>query len=102
MTSPRCTGCFLKPALCMCSLLPHVDTRARICVVMHGLEHGKSTNTGRLVERCFTNSEMTLFGNDKPALPDKPWPASSTPVVLFPVAGAQPIADFRGVKDLAL
>jgi DTW domain-containing protein YfiP len=69
---------------------------------MHGLEHAKSTNTGRLVERCFTNARITLFGNNLPELPDELWPPGAKPVVLFPVAGAQPIEDFRGVDRVCL
>lgn len=96
-TTPRCAGCFLKPALCMCDRLPRVDTRTRVVVLMHGLEHNKSTNTGRLVHRCLPRSDLVLYGNDLPPLPARPWPEGLTPVVLFPVAGAQPVADFADV-----
>jgi DTW domain-containing protein len=104
-TTPRCAGCFLKPALCMCALLPRVVTRTRVVVVMHGLEHVKSTNTGRLLHRCLPNSDLVLYGNDRPPLPPRPWPEGHTPVVLFPVAGAQPVSDFVDVAragELAL
>ena len=45
-----------------------MTTATRVHVVMHGLEHNKTTNTGRLVARCFPSAEITLFGNDLPAL----------------------------------
>lgn len=96
-TSPRCDGCFLKPGLCMCDRLPRLGTRTRVVVIMHGLEHNKSTNTGRLVHRCLPHSDLVLYGNDRPRLPERPWPADLTPVVLFPVAGAQPVSDFLDV-----
>lgn len=81
----------------MCDRLPRIETRTRVVVVMHGLEHNKSTNTGRLVHRCLPRSELVLYGNDLPPLQERPWPADHTPVVLFPVAGAQPVSDFLDV-----
>lgn len=94
-TSPRCTGCFLKPAVCMCDVLPSLDMRTHVTVLMHDVEHHKSTNTGRLVHRCLPHSDLILYGNNRPPLPARPWPEGRTPVVLFPVAGAQPVSDFR-------
>lgn len=86
----KCEGCFLKKVVCMCALLPRVTTSTRVIVVMHQLEMKKSTNTGRLAVRCLDNS--TLVSHDVDL--DRVLPARA--VVLFPVAGAQPIADFAG------
>ena len=86
----------------MCSLFPRVATKTLVVVVMHGLEHPKPTNTGKLVVACLPHSELHLFGPDLPPLMERPWPATHTPVVLFPVAGAEPIEAFRGTRDMAL
>ncbi|HEY4221976.1 MAG TPA: tRNA-uridine aminocarboxypropyltransferase [Myxococcota bacterium] len=102
-TESKCPRCFLKTALCMCSLLPSMPSQSHVVVVMHAYEHLKSTNTGRIAHRCLPNSSMVLYGERHgPVLPLRTWPEGTTPVVLFPVAGAQPIADFRGHKNLAL
>jgi DTW domain-containing protein YfiP len=71
---------------------------------MHGLEQRKSTNTGALALTVVENSTLHVFGNDLPPLPERVWPERRrVPVVLFPVAGAQPIAEFKdAVDDLAL
>jgi DTW domain-containing protein YfiP len=101
-TGIRCAGCRLRPELCICALLPRIETRAHVAIVMHGLEQRKSTNTGALARRVLVNSEIIFFGNNLPALPECMWSKESVPVVLFPVAGGQPIAEFRGVLHLTL
>jgi DTW domain-containing protein YfiP len=98
-TSPRCPKCRLKPDICMCALLPRIATRTHVDVVMHGLEQRKSTNTGALALTVFASSTLHLFGNDLPKLQDDVWPAGRTPIVLFPVAGAQPVHEFKDVVD---
>jgi DTW domain-containing protein YfiP len=93
-TSPACEGCFLKPQLCMCSLLPKLTTKTRVVVVMHPLEARKSTNTGRLAARCLANAAVVPY---RDAIDF----GGRAPVVLFPVAGAQPIEELAG-KDITL
>lgn len=83
----------------MCAQLPRIATRTHVDVVMHGLEQRKSTNTGALALRVFASSELHLFGNDLPPLTADVWPAGRTPIILFPVAGAQPVREFRDVVD---
>lgn len=104
-TDPRCDRCFLKPSLCMCDRMPRIETRTRTVVVMHKGEHQKSTNTGRLAHRCLPHSDLVLYGDRAQRLPERVWADDETPVVLFPVAGAQPIGDFvdtARTKKLAL
>lgn len=83
----------------MCAQLPHIVTRTHVDVVMHGLEQRKSTNTGALALKVFASSTLHIFGNNLPKLAEDLWPAGKTPVVLFPVAGAQPVHEFRDVVD---
>jgi DTW domain-containing protein len=83
----------------MCAQLPRIETRTHVDVIMHGLEQRKSTNTGALALQVFASSKLHVFGNDLPKLVDDPWPAGATPVILFPVAGAQPVHEFRDVVD---
>ena len=101
-TGYRCPRCAMKRALCMCALLPQLPTRTQLSIVMHKLEAVKSTNTGRIAHACLPSSTLHMFGPDLPPLPARPWPHGCTPVVLFPVAGAQPVADFVGEKQLCV
>lgn len=87
----------------MCAQLPLLETRTHVDVVMHGLERRKSTNTGALALKIVANSTLHVFGNDLPKLSDDVWPAGRMPLVLFPVAGAQPVREFsERVDALAL
>jgi DTW domain-containing protein YfiP len=79
----------------MCSLLPKIATTTRVVVVMHPLEERKSTNTGRLAARCLANASVSAYRDPIDF-------AGRTPVVLFPVAGAQPIDDFACRDDVTL
>lgn len=101
-TGPRCLGCRLRPELCICAQMPRIETQTKVTIVMHGLERRKSSNTGALAQRVLVNSEIVLFGNNLPPLPERVWPLGSVPVVLFPVAGGQPVEDFRGTRNLTL
>jgi DTW domain-containing protein len=100
-TGPRCARCALRPELCICSMLPRVNTKTRVSLVMHKMESLRSSNTGRLAMACLQNAETFLFGNDLPALPDLVWPPGARPVVLFPIANAPPVTKFAG-DDLCL
>jgi DTW domain-containing protein YfiP len=92
----RCPDCCLHRSLCLCALVPRVDTRTRVVLVMHQLELNKPTNTGRLAARCLGNSEVIVRGLSAEALPSvqtSSWPA--TTLLLFPHAEAQPIESWR-------
>ncbi len=89
----------MKEALCICASLPWLHNRTRVTVVMHKLEHRKSTNTGRLAVRCLDNSALVF--HDEIAAVDGAL-RGRRPVVLFPVAGARSIEAFRGEEGLAL
>jgi len=48
-TRPRCEGCRLALAHCMCAARPRVPTRAGVCLLMADIEPLKPTNTGWLI-----------------------------------------------------
>jgi DTW domain-containing protein len=89
---PRCPRCGLKPALCMCALLPTINTKTHVAFVTPTVENDKSTNTGRLVRACLSNTSVHFYGPDLPELPDRVWPEGYRPLLLFPVRGAQPVS----------
>jgi DTW domain-containing protein YfiP len=94
-------------SLCICALIQPIATRTRVVLLLHQLEQGKPTNTGRLAARCLSNS-LVIEASGGPAndLPDGPEAAStaagawSTPgteaLLLFPHAEARPLEDWRG------
>jgi len=81
-------------SLCVCALIPRIETRTRLVLVIHRIEDRKPTNTGRLAAECLTNSEIVVRGHEQQ--PSAPFvtPPGSQAVLLFPQADAIPIALF--------
>lgn len=86
----RCKGCRLHAGLCACALIPRIETRTRVVLIIHRTELRKTTNTGRLATQCLVNSELVVRGDDTHPtslhLPD-----GFAPVVLFPSDDAVPL-----------
>jgi DTW domain-containing protein len=80
----RCARCRLHPSLCICTLLPRIETRTRLCLVMHRFEDKKPTNTGRLAVECLTNSEVKMRGDAAQREVDYNFGEGTRPLVLFP------------------
>ena len=58
----RCPDCRLHRSVCICALLPRIQTRTRLVLVLHQLEARKPTNTGLVAARCLTNSAVVYRG----------------------------------------
>jgi len=89
--------------LCICALLPRLETRTRVVLVVHQLEANKPTNTGLLAARCLANSAVVYRGRP-PAGADAATPAfGDLPgvqyLMLYPHPSATPVAAWRGSKD---
>lgn len=118
----RCERCRLMRADCLCALIPRVETRTRVVLILHQLEDGKTSNTGRLALRCLPNSALVIRGDrsratgtsdllagargggegtrdgerDRAAAGAAPdWSAHGDPVLLFPHPDARPLEDWR-------
>ena len=105
----RCAACRLHASLCICSLLPRIETRTRVVFVVHQLEARKPTNTGLVAARCLANAAVAYRGrspsSDGGAPPD--WAAlvsdATQPLILYPHEGAVPIETFaRGARPVTL
>jgi len=59
----RCERCWMDERLCICELLPRIETRTRVVVVMQWKESCRSSNTGRLAHLVLSNSEVRLRGS---------------------------------------
>jgi DTW domain-containing protein YfiP len=90
----RCDRCHLHDSLCVCSLIPRLETRTRVVLVIHRLEDRKPTNTGRLATECLTNSEVVVRGDEARPSTSLVWGHDAEPLVLFPYPGARPLTDY--------
>lgn len=58
----RCVLCRMHRSLCICALLPRLETRTRVVLLLHQLEVQKTTNTGVVAARCLPNSAIVYRG----------------------------------------
>jgi DTW domain-containing protein YfiP len=58
----RCDECRMHRSLCICALLPRLETRTRVVLLLHQLEVVKPTNTGLVAARCLVNSAVVYRG----------------------------------------
>jgi DTW domain-containing protein YfiP len=81
-------------SLCVCALIPRVETRTRLLLVIHRFEARKPSNTGGLAALCLPNSEVLVRGHE--GSPTAPFTRDDlrVPLFLFPHEGARPLADF--------
>lgn len=61
-TKDPCPECFLHRSLCLCDLIPELNLKTRLCLVIHAKELKRTTNTGRLAIKALKNSEMRIRG----------------------------------------
>ena len=61
-TKDPCEACGLHRDLCICSLIPVLNLKTKICLVIHRKELKRTTNTGQLAVRSLTNSEIRIRG----------------------------------------
>ncbi len=58
----RCSECDSSLTLCMCAVLPRLDLRTKVTLVIHRHELLRSSNTGMLALRALVNSELRIRG----------------------------------------
>jgi DTW domain-containing protein YfiP len=67
-TKDPCLGCYLHKEICICALIPTLDLKTKITLVVHAKELKRTTNTGRLALKALVNSEMLVRGESREAL----------------------------------
>nr|WP_163501911.1 tRNA-uridine aminocarboxypropyltransferase [Halomonas socia] len=82
----RCEGCNLPTLNCLCAFRVEAQSRARVWLLTHPLEHHKPTNTGRLIGDVLSATRVFTWYRTAPdadllALLDDPRYA---PFVIFP------------------
>lgn len=92
-TAQRCPGCHMHRALCVCALVPRLETRTRLALVIHRYEDRKPTNTGRIATACLPNSEVLVRGHEGQDAAVV-FAEGSEPLLLFPHEDAEPLDRF--------
>lgn len=72
--------------LCVCPLIPRIETLTRLYLVIHHTEIRKPTNTGHLGAACLVNSEVHVRGLEGTESKPLDW-GDRTPLLLFPHPG---------------
>ncbi len=87
----RCLRCRMHSSLCVCPLIPKLETRTRLVLVIHRAEDRKPTNTGRLAVEAMPNSEVVVRGRAEEPADAIAWDPSTRPLFLFPHERAVPL-----------
>lgn len=61
----RCSNCDSSLTLCMCAVLPRLELRTKVALVIHRHELLRSSNTGMLAVRALANSELRIRGETR-------------------------------------
>lgn len=87
----RCGLCLMHIGLCVCPLVPRIETQTRLILVIHHTEIRKPTNTGHLGASCLVNSEVHVRGRHGAPSAAIDW-GKRRPLLLFPHEGeAEPL-----------
>ena len=63
-----CGICAGSRTACLCDVVPRIELRTKVCLVIHHRELSRSSNTGLLALRALVNSEMRVRGEGREAL----------------------------------
>jgi DTW domain-containing protein YfiP len=80
--------------LCICALVPRLQTRTRLVIVVPGVEARKPSNTGLLAARCLVNSTVQIRRKSSGPMRPPVIRDDEQPLVLFPAPDATPITEF--------
>jgi DTW domain-containing protein YfiP len=58
----HCLRCYLRREICICPILPTVQTQAEFLIMRHIREANRPSNTGRLVALAMPNSRIVSCG----------------------------------------
>src|SRR6202012_3889139 len=60
--SGHCARCLLQLEICVCAVLPRVETRTELVLVRHVTELYLTSNTGRFAVLSLPNSRLLSYG----------------------------------------
>jgi DTW domain-containing protein YfiP len=73
----RCPRCSLPPRWCTCDMLPPVETRLMVEVLIHRLEQCRPSSTGNLVGRAVAGTVCHVFQRGNRFFPETGYPADT-------------------------
>lgn len=83
----------MHQSLCVCALIPRLETRTRLTLIIHRYEDRKPTNTGRLAAECLTNSQVCVRGHLNAPADEIEFASGYRPILLFPSEDARPLPE---------
>ena len=92
-----CDICLLNPNLCLCNVLPKLQTQSHLTLVIHKNEVRRTSNTGQLAQQALCNSEKIIRGESHSPLNLKEHlKPDYTPLLLYPSKDAVEIESVLG------
>jgi DTW domain-containing protein YfiP len=102
-TKNPCATCGLHPNRCICALIPKLNLRTRIALLIHTKELKRTTNSGRLAIYALTNSVMRIRGSlSGPAELSDLLSSEYESYVLYPSDDAMELDRIRPTKPVQL
>jgi DTW domain-containing protein YfiP len=92
----RCATCHMHATLCICDLVPRLDVRTRLSLLIHYREERKPTNSGLLAARCLPGSSVGIVGDRDRPLELPLVRAGERGLLMFPADDAVPIEQYAG------
>ena len=87
----RCEFCHLPEPLCVCELLPRVETPFELLVIQHRMERKSASNTGTVATRILHPSQLLDYpGTATPAI-EAALAGDAPRLLLYPMARAEPL-----------
>jgi DTW domain-containing protein len=90
----RCEVCRMHRTLCICALVPRLQTRTRLVLLVHFREARKPSNTGQLAARCLARSTVNVYGKPDQVLEAPVVSDAEVPLLMFPDPDAPPISQY--------
>jgi tRNA-uridine aminocarboxypropyltransferase len=63
-----CPTCSASRTLCLCDMVPRIELRTKISLIIHHRELSRNSNTGLLAARALANSEVRIRGEGRETL----------------------------------
>ena len=64
----RCGVCASSRTLCLCDVVPRIELKTRIALIIHHRELSRNSNTGLLALKALVNSAVRIRGEGREAL----------------------------------
>lgn len=84
----RCVTCKMHATLCICALVPDLQPRTRLALLLHFREVPKPTNTGQLAARCLPRSTIEVIGDQDRRAQMPTIEPHEQPLLLYPATDA--------------